>query len=1096
MFSGSKWCIAGLFIMALLSAMTTTGWGSCPGDLTGDCMVDIQDLALFAEQWLAGPGSEADFVGGDGVDIADFAVVTEHWLVPMPIINEIHSNPDLSQELIEFVELYNPSGTALDISGWQFTQGITYTFPAGTIIAANGYIVATEDPTPAYVDVNVAGKYGTPTSLVYWPFTGNISNEGETITLCDGAGNEIDSVEYQLGFPWPTVGDPVPDDGAHLGSGHSMQLVNPTFDNDLGGNWRSAYPTPGFANTAVYAANNPPCIRQVQHCPEQPKAGEIVTITAKVTDSDGVASVTLKYQTNDPGNYIPKTLPNLSTTTPTLPNAAYETGWNTLAMYDDGPGGGHGDVTAGDDIYTVQIPAGVQTHRRLIRYRIVAVDNGARSITVPYADDPQPNFAYFVYDGVPSWTGNSVTYTSEVLTSLPVYHLISRATDVSYCFWNEGYGHGERWDDGKYHFVGTLVYDGKVYDHVRYHIRGQFSTFRWGKNKCKFNFNRGHYFQACDDYGSKYENEWNNLVLGAGTCPWWQYPHPSSDEEDWDKGTGGMMLNEPLSYRIYNLAGVPSPNTNFFHFRVIDGTAESGATQYDGDFWGLYFAVEEPDGRFLKEHSLRDGNLYKMEIGVADKRNQGPTEVTNGSDVTAFINAQSPSTTQAWWQANVNLGYYYSFKAVGIAINNSDARPQENCLYFRDPVTDKWSIHPWDLDLTYEWGPHWSTWEYITYCLQYSDLYIAYKTRATSLVDLLFDNNNGGWRQTDQLIDEMATVIANAYNGQRFIDAEQAMWDNHPMVVSQFKNLWYQNNEYFTQPGHSANWDNLVAYYKQYLTAAGMSGFLSGSYGLRSLNTSIADTSIPYTPTITYTGATGYPTNDLTFSTSAFSDPQGSGTFAGLVWRIAEVEPYTAPAPPSAPVELFPSGSNGWKYFKGTTEPSSPMSAWRQIGFNDSSWVQNATLPIGYPSSIVTTYLSDMRYNYSTVYLRKTFNVTNPSDIESLSLSITYDDGYNVWINGTYVDTLNTGNQENLAYNATATNYVAGYLSTTRTLANPAPSTYLVAGTNVITVQLLNYEITSSDMIWDASLAETGWEILPDAGRIGQRRFNLLPETH
>src|SRR5687767_15028559 len=42
-------------------------------------------------------------------------------------------------------------------------------------------------------------------------------------------GDVIDQVDYQLGFPWPTVGD-LP--------GYSIELVNPAFDNDLGGNWR------------------------------------------------------------------------------------------------------------------------------------------------------------------------------------------------------------------------------------------------------------------------------------------------------------------------------------------------------------------------------------------------------------------------------------------------------------------------------------------------------------------------------------------------------------------------------------------------------------------------------------------------------------------------------------------------------------------------------------------------------------------------------------------------------------------------------------------------------------------------------------------
>jgi hypothetical protein len=54
---------------------------------------------------------------------------------------------------------------------------------------------------------------------------------------------------------------------------------------------------------------------------------------------------------------------------------------------------------------------------------------------------------------------------------------------------------------------------------------------------------------------------------------------------------------------------------------------------------------------------------------------------------------------------------------------------------------------------------------------------------------------------------------------------------------------------------------------------------------------------IPYTPTITYIGEVNYPINDLRFETSAFSDPQGSGTFAALKWRIGRHDGFD-PADP------------------------------------------------------------------------------------------------------------------------------------------------------------------------------------------------------
>jgi hypothetical protein len=75
-----------------------------------------------------------------------------------------------------------------------------------------------------------------------------------------------------------------------------MQLVNPIIDNDLGGSWKGGYPTPAREDFAVLTDNTPPHIRQGKHQPRQPKPGQTATITAKITDSDGVAIVTLSYQ--------------------------------------------------------------------------------------------------------------------------------------------------------------------------------------------------------------------------------------------------------------------------------------------------------------------------------------------------------------------------------------------------------------------------------------------------------------------------------------------------------------------------------------------------------------------------------------------------------------------------------------------------------------------------------------------------------------------------------------------------------------------------------------------------------------------------------
>src|ERR1043166_5543266 len=47
--------------------------------------------------------------------------------------------------------------------------------------------------------------------------------------------------------------------------------------------------------------------------------------------------------------------------------------------------------------------------------------------------------------------------------------------------------------------------------------------------------------------------------------------------------------------------------------------------------------------------------------------------------------------------------------------------------------------------------------------------------------------------------------------------------------------------------------------------------------------------------------------------------------------------------------EIFPLRST-WQYFVGTSEASTPTSAWRSNSFNDVTW-QTGSAPVGYPST-------------------------------------------------------------------------------------------------------------------------------------------------
>ncbi len=168
---------------------------------------------------------------------------------------------------------------------------------------------------------------------------------------------------------------------------------------------------------------------------------------------------------------------------------------------------------------------------------------------------------------------------------------------------------------------------------------------------------------------------------------------------------------------------------------------------------------------------------------------------------------------------------------------------------------------------------------------------------------------------------------------------------------------------------------------------------------------------------------------------------------------------------------LIPLGAS-WRWQKGTNEVSSPTTAWRQPGFNDSAWL-NGTMPFYYGLSGITggTVLSDMRTNYTTVYLRRTFVVADPTAITSLTLREVIDDGFIVWINGVELQryNANAGEQPYNAGTPVAIGTVPVEVSTN--LSNPGG--YLVAGTNTMAVHLINRNLTSSDLHLNLELKAT-----------------------
>lgn len=163
-----------------------------------------------------------------------------------------------------------------------------------------------------------------------------------------------------------------------------------------------------------------------------------------------------------------------------------------------------------------------------------------------------------------------------------------------------------------------------------------------------------------------------------------------------------------------------------------------------------------------------------------------------------------------------------------------------------------------------------------------------------------------------------------------------------------------------------------------------------------------------------------------------------------------------------------------WKYKIGTNEASLPdTAAWRTSAFDDSSW-QTGTMPIGYSDagSAKTGYEAEIQTVIPntapgvSLYFRKTFVLSNVTELLGLRVDVYVDDGAVVWINGVEVNRVNVPGG-NLAFSASSS--AAGeQLTLTEIFSNLG---VLVNGTNVIAIHALNSATASSDFFAEATIS-------------------------
>lgn len=139
-----------------------------------------------------------------------------------PVINEINYNSINTFDADDWIELYNPNTSEMDVSNWEIKDDDdthVFVIPDGTQIEGEGYLVIVKnetDFTSILPDIPYLGELN-------FGFGGS-----DAVRLYDQNGFLQDVVDYQSVAPWPSCAD---------GTGYTLELISPNLDNALPENW-------------------------------------------------------------------------------------------------------------------------------------------------------------------------------------------------------------------------------------------------------------------------------------------------------------------------------------------------------------------------------------------------------------------------------------------------------------------------------------------------------------------------------------------------------------------------------------------------------------------------------------------------------------------------------------------------------------------------------------------------------------------------------------------------------------------------------------------------------------------------------------------
>lgn len=617
------------------------------------------------DYWVASPVTNPS--PGKQNNITDCVPVESSSVV----INEFFYHPATKTEDSrnqEFIEIHNFSNSGVDIGGWVIAGDVFYVFPSNTTIAAGDYLVAAWNPQRVQQFFSVG-------SMVYGPYTRGLTNGGGEIQLINTQGRLVDRVGYDDYFPWPSLADGFAEQGY---PGYSLERLNPEKPASLVENWYATpIPTPGSPNGNT-ASDLPVLVTDVEVLPETISIGDNPVVTATLSNSESasqIQSVEIEYWVDDP-----------------------ETSDEVRSRKIMNDSGVDGDAVANDGVWSVILTS--YPGNSIVRYRILVNLPDNIQITSPSPDhDAHESHAYFVDPGV--------------TTNLPeIYHLfISSDNWLNLRNWTApGRVSGNQPNPDWNHEVPAIF----VADSVVYDVWVRHQGSRWNRNN-----------GSTINFDCPSDSSGNQAQVRS-----WRIQFPSYRNHN---GIDVLILQKQngwpqrVSFKMFDLAGIPVPRTSWALFRINGCDYNNNAYQIERPGRDLVTRWFDEVGDMFKsegytgnegpwswgDERLIQGSLngftaqerYEYTYDRTTRKWAGDPDdgqedlVQNLIEELHQARDQGPSALRSWLAANFDVDRVLRYMCTINYVGTFDDMFQNHFLY-RKVDDGKWCIFPWDMDNT------------------------------------------------------------------------------------------------------------------------------------------------------------------------------------------------------------------------------------------------------------------------------------------------------------------------------------------------------------------------------------------------------------